>query len=246
MQLINTIILKDNYTWILHNMQNKAIIFDCGNASMLDKFLISKNLTPSFICITHNHYDHTDGVLELATKYGAKIVAHASLQNLFNVDMVIKPLEVIEMLGEKFKIYDAHGHTNNQMIYHNVERKLLFVGDVLFNLGCGLLIDGSYEAMFEDMKLLRTFDGEHRVLCGHNYTKANALFLQSLGLNSLSMEDALDGVKDNLLQFEFNHNPFLRYDDIALKALLQKNDLDDFDFFVYLRKLRNKFKIWEK
>jgi hydroxyacylglutathione hydrolase len=246
MQLINTITLKDNYTWILHNMQNKAIIFDCGDFEKLDSFLTQHNLIPEFVCITHNHWDHVDGIANLVKKYQCKIVSHETLQTLFKVDMVVKNFDVIQLLGEAFKIYEAGGHTNNQIIYHNEDKKMLFVGDVLFNLGCGLLIDGSYEAMFEDMKLIRSFDGNNKVLCGHNYLKANWFFLQSLGLEDLILEKALSGLEDNLLDFEFKHNPFLKYDDKQFKAQLNQAHEDDFNFFVNLRKQRNRFKILGK
>lgn len=263
MKLINTITLKDNYTWILHNMQNKeqgddvilghqnkadiiksdAIVFDCGDFDKTDTFLALHNLHPKYICITHNHYDHTDGVILLAQKYGAKIVAHKELSYLFNVDMVVKNGDEITLLDETFKIYEAGGHCPNQIIYHSQKSKRLFVGDVLFNLGCGLLINGSYENMFADMKLIKAFSSDNKVLCGHNYLRANWWFLQSLGIKDLEWKVAQNQAQEHSLDFEIKHNPFLNYDNESFKKALGLDHMNDFDFFVHLRKLRNNFKL---
>ena len=47
----------------------------------------------------------------------------------------------------KFEILSAPGHTLDHIILCDHENNLLFVGDVLFRLGCGRVFEGTFEQM---------------------------------------------------------------------------------------------------
>ena len=52
----------------------------------------------------------------------------------------------------------------------------MFTGDTLFSLSCGRLFEGTYEDMFRSLSLIKTFDKETLIYCGHEYTLQNANF----------------------------------------------------------------------
>ena len=54
----------DNYIWCIHDNVN-AIVVDPGDHIVVDQFLEQHNLNLSSILITHHHFDHTGGVIEL-------------------------------------------------------------------------------------------------------------------------------------------------------------------------------------
>ena len=48
--------------------------------------------------------------------------------------------------------------------------KLAFVGDTLFSIGCGRVIEGTPEMMWQSLLKLRALPDDTRVYCGHEYT----------------------------------------------------------------------------
>ena len=58
---------NDNYIWCIHDNVN-AIVVDPGDHIVVDQFLEQHNLNLSSILVTHHHFDHTGGILELKNK----------------------------------------------------------------------------------------------------------------------------------------------------------------------------------
>ena len=52
--------------------------------------------------------------------------------------------------------------------------KLVFVGDTIFSLGCGRVIEGDHAMMWDSLKTLRALPDDTQLYCGHEYTLANA------------------------------------------------------------------------
>ena len=49
--------------------------------------------------------------------------------------------------------------------------KLAFVGDTLFSIGCGRVIEGTPEMMWQSLLKLRGLPDDTRIYCGHEYTE---------------------------------------------------------------------------
>src|SRR5690606_12293474 len=50
----------------------------------------------------------------------------------------------------------------------------------LFSIGCGRVIEGTPEAMWDSLLKLRALPGDTRIYCGHEYTLANIKFAQTI------------------------------------------------------------------
>ena len=58
--------LKDNYSYVISSKENdSAIIVDPAESSSILKFIKNKKLSIKAIILTHHHFDHTVGVLDI-------------------------------------------------------------------------------------------------------------------------------------------------------------------------------------
>ena len=54
------------------------------------------------------------------------------------------------------------------------DEKLVFVGDTIFSLGCGRVIEGDHAMMWDSIRKVRALPDDTQLYCGHEYTLANA------------------------------------------------------------------------
>ena len=71
---------------------------------------------------------------------------------------------------------DTPGHTAGHITYVIPSAKVAFVGDTLFAIGCGRVIEGNAQMMWSSLKKLMALPKDTAVYCGHEYTQANAKF----------------------------------------------------------------------
>ena len=71
---------------------------------------------------------------------------------------------------------ETPGHTAGHISYWFKADKLAFVGDTLFSVGCGRIIEGNAEMMWQSLLKFRNLPARHAIYCGHEYTAANVHF----------------------------------------------------------------------
>jgi len=166
-------------------------------------------------------------------------------------DEPVEPGQIYDFAGHKAEIIDTPGHTRGHIAWHFVEDRLVFVGDTLFSLGCGRVIEGSMDEMWQSLARLRALPPDTRVYCGHEYTVANARFALTVdpdnpGLAARAAEAAAE-VKAGRLTLpvtigaERLANPFLRPEDRAIRARLGLADSTDAEVFAALRRRKDAF-----
>lgn len=111
---------KDNYIWLLFNPHNHmALVVDPGNAKPVLNLLEQEKLQLIGILITHHHWDHTGGVLELVEKTQAPVYGGANEP----IPGLTHPLREGDVLYFKeldllFEIIDIPGHTLGHIAYY--------------------------------------------------------------------------------------------------------------------------------
>ncbi|PZP54876.1 MAG: hydroxyacylglutathione hydrolase [Micavibrio aeruginosavorus] len=173
--------LQDNYTYIVE-VDDRAIIVDCGEAGPVIDFIKKNNINPSHILCTHHHGDHVDGLAALKKKY-PDMQIYAPEKDIYRIPLAdhgLKPDETISIDGIEIKCIETPGHTKNHLCFYLPELKSVFSGDALFSLGCGRLFEGDYEDLFYSMQKLKDLPDDTMIYCGHEYTKANCRFSLSV------------------------------------------------------------------
>ncbi len=167
--------LTDNYIWLIHDDEGMAIVIDPGDAAIVERTLIEKQLTLRAILLTHHHSDHIGGVAELLRRHDIPVYAPVderiaeATQQVHDGDTI-----VISSPPLQFDVIAIPGHTLTHVAY--VGEGLLLCGDTLFSLGCGRLFEGTPAQMLSSLDRLCALPDATLVCGGHEYTQANGRF----------------------------------------------------------------------
>lgn len=153
----------------------------------------SKNLKIKYIFLTHGHFDHSMGALDLKLIYNANfgcsgkdaflldrqdetakhfLKREVRVPNFIKIDMDLDKIKSFKLGDEAFEIIKTPGHTPGSVCFYNKKNKLLFSGDTLF-AGLRGRTDfkyGSTKKIFESLKKLMKLDKDTLVLSGHGET----------------------------------------------------------------------------
>lgn len=149
-----------------------------------------KKLKVKYIFLTHGHFDHSLGALDLKLIYGtdfgcsqkdaflldrqdetAKHFLKKEIQvpNFIKIDIDLDKIKNFKLGGEEFEVIKTPGHTPGSVCFYNKKNKLLFSGDTLF-AGFRGRTDfkyGSTLKIFESLKKLMELEKDTLVLAGH-------------------------------------------------------------------------------
>lgn len=166
--------VMDNYAYIITDSStSKTAVIDASEAAPIIKACDELHVVPEYILTTHHHFDHVGGNSELKQKYGLQIVAPAVEKDLIEgVDIALSDGDVFALGKAKFRVISAAGHTKGHVLYYEPEQKVLFTGDVLFNLCIGGLFEGTPRQMWDSLQKIKQLPDDVLFYAGHEYTKS--------------------------------------------------------------------------
>ncbi len=169
--------LKDNYSYLVIDSNNNALIVDPGEAEPLIKVIDKKKVNLKFILNTHHHFDHIGGNEELKKKYKAQIVGFKNDKDRIpGIDIFLSDNEIWKSGDFEAQIIYIPGHTSGHIAFYFYKNEILFSGDTLFSLGCGRVFEGTNKEMYESLSKLKNLPLNTKIYCGHEYTYNNSLF----------------------------------------------------------------------
>ena len=243
--------LNDNYSYLISsNENNSGIIIDPAESNKILDVLKKNKLNLNYIFITHHHNDHTSGVAGLVKAYPEVKVFSPSKLNSISVNLISDGNTITTNLNE-FEVIHAPGHTLDHIILCDQKNNLIFVGDVLFRLGCGRVFEGTLEQMHNSLTKLLNLSDKMLVYCGHEYTLNNIKFLEHIFKKNKILESAKKNIISDLslnkrsipfhLGDEKKYNHFLNQNCEMVLELRSENNYSDFEFFRYLREEKDSF-----
>ena len=97
-----------------------------------------------------------------------------------SVDDTLREGDTVKLGKLSANVIETPGHTLGHIAYWFRADKLAFVGDTLFSIGCGRVIEGTPAQMWDSLKKLRDLPEDTQIYCGHEYTLANIKFAPSV------------------------------------------------------------------
>ena len=216
--------LQDNFGVLLHDPETGATAaIDAPETAAVESALKSTGWKLTDILVTHHHSDHTDGIPDLKRKYGCRVVGpRAEANRIADLDETVAEGEVVKVGSLSAQVLETPGHTSGHISYWLKADKVAFVGDTLFSIGCGRVLEGSAEMMWNSLLKLRALPDETRFFCGHEYTASNVAYARTVEPNNSALSMRADEVaklraagKPTLpatIGSEKRANPFLRAD----------------------------------
>lgn len=204
------------------------------------------------ILITHRHSDHVQAVAPLKAKTGCRVVAPLKAREAVpGADAYIHEGDTVKVGDLEAHVFDTPGHCSDHVSYWFAPERAVFVGDTLFTLGCGRVLDGSYSDLWTSLQRLAALPDEARVYCGHDYTLSNAKFALAVDPDNAALKAraaeaeamAKDGrfLVPTTIGSEKAANPFLRAGEPALAKAVKKEGAAPFEVFEALREWKNRF-----
>ena len=244
--------LQDNFGVLLRDSESGATAaIDAPEAAAVEAALKATGWRLSDILVTHHHADHTGGIAELKQKYSCRVVApFGEAARIPMVDATVRENDKVKVGSLEARVFETPGHTAGHISYFFPADKVAFVGDTLFSIGCGRVIEGTPEMMWQSLLKLRGLPDDTRIYCGHEYTKANIRFAKTIEPGNAAL-NAREAEVDKLLAAhkptipstigeEKAANPFLRADVPEVAKVLGLADSPAWKVFAEIRERKNK------
>jgi hydroxyacylglutathione hydrolase len=245
--------LQDNFGVLIHDRASGATAaIDAPEAGPVEAALAATGWRLTDILVTHHHGDHTAGIPALKAHHKCRVVAPRNeAARIAEVDETAGEGDTVKVGELTARVIDTPGHTAGHISYWFGAANVAFVGDTLFSIGCGRVIEGTPEMMWESLLKLRNLPGETRVFCGHEYTLANIRFAQTIDPDNQALiaraAEAADQVAagkptiPTTIAEEKAANPFLRADVEDVAAAIGMAGKPAAQVFAEIRARKNRF-----
>ncbi|RDV05687.1 hydroxyacylglutathione hydrolase [Undibacter mobilis] len=245
--------LSDNYGVLMHDPDTGATAaIDAPEAAPIEAMLKQTGWKLTDILVTHHHADHTDGILALKDKYKCRVVAPAAeAGKIPGVDETVKEGDRVKVGNLSGNVLETPGHTLGHIAYWFHGDKVAFVGDTLFSIGCGRVVEGTMDQMWDSLKKLRDLPDDTRVYLGHEYTLSNIKFALTIEPTNAALKSRAAEAEKQIAGGHFTipvtigaekkENPFLRADVAEVAAGIGMAGKPANEVFAEIRVRKNKF-----
>jgi hydroxyacylglutathione hydrolase len=244
--------LSDNFGVLIHDPETGATAsIDAPEAGPVEAALQKTGWRLTDILVTHHHADHTAGIGELKAHHKCRVVApRGEAQRIAHVDETVGEGDSVKVGGLSARVIETPGHTAGHISFFFPADKLAFVGDTLFSIGCGRVIEGNPEMMWNSLLKLRALPDDTQFYCGHEYTQANIRFAKTVEPNNKALTARAEEV-DRLraagkptipatIGAEKAANPFLRADDAEVAKAVGLGGSPAWKVFAEIRERKNR------
>ena len=236
-----------NYGVLLHDPgSGQTASVDAGDSDALMAALTKTGWSLTELWITHHHADHIDGLDEVKSATGCKVLGPDTVPAC---DIVLKEGDTHDFAGHEVRVLHTPGHTLDMLNFYLPGEGVVFSGDTLFVMGCGRVFEGDFPMMHESLQKLAALPPETVVYCSHEYTEANAAFALTVDPANPALLARVEEIKalraegkptvPTTIARELETNPFLRGHTDGVRTAVGMADASDADVFAEVRRRKD-------
>lgn len=244
--------LSDNFGVLIRDDETGMVAsIDAPEAAAVKRALAEKGWKLTHILVTHHHADHTDGILPLKAETNCKVIGpKAEASKIPGIDEAVSEGDVFAFGSFQVHVFDTPGHTAGHITFWLPAADVAFVGDTLFAIGCGRVIEGTYEMMWQSLQKLAALPPSTQIYCGHEYTLSNAKFALTIEPENEALQNRAKEVERTVaagkptlptrIDIELATNPFLRASSVNIRKRLGMIGEPDWKVFGEIRDRKNR------
>jgi hydroxyacylglutathione hydrolase len=245
--------LEDNVGVLVHDPSSGACAaIDAPEESAVEAALKATGWTLTDILVTHRHGDHVQGIEGLKRRSGCRVVAPLKAKGQVPaVDAYVREGDTVHVGDLRAHVWETPGHCADHIAYWFAADRNLFVGDTMFTLGCGRVMESSYAQMWQSLQRLAAVPDNTRVFSGHDYTVSNARFALAADQENEALKARAEEAErakaegrmlvPSTIREEKAANPFLRAGEPALARSVKMEGASPEAVFQALREWKNRF-----
>ncbi len=175
--------LLESNCYIISSGGEAAVIDPGEYIAELDKALNDINYSLKYILLTHTHFDHMSGALQVKDKTGASLCVHeldipgltdynlnlgySGMKFCKTADISLKDGQKLRLGNEDITVMHTPGHTAGGVCY--ITGNMIFTGDTLFagTIGRTNFPGGSYDNIIASLRKIDKLDGDFVIYPGH-------------------------------------------------------------------------------
>lgn len=245
--------LQDNIGVLIRDDKTGACAaIDAPEEAAIREALERTGWTLSDILVTHRHIDHVGGIAPLKARFGCRVVAPARAKaEVPDADEFVREGDTVRVGELAAAVWDTSGHCRDHIAYWFERDRIAFAGDTLFTLGCGRVMESTYEEMWSSLQRFAALPEDATVYSGHDYVLSNARFAlaadpDNAALKARAAEAEAAGAAGRFLVpttigTELATNPFLRAGESAVAKSVNLEGEPAAAVFAALRDWKNRF-----
>ena len=244
--------LSDNFGVLIRDADRGNVAsIDAPEARAVAAALKDKGWRLTHILTTHHHGDHTGGNLALKAETKCAIIGpRGEAARIPGIDSQVGEGDTFAFGAHEVRVLETPGHTAGHITYWIPSANVAFVGDTLFAIGCGRVIEGNAQVMWQSLKKLMALPEDTAVYCGHEYTQANARFALTIEPENAGLQQRARQVDElraagkatlpTTIGLELETNPFLRPHVPAIQKRLGMVGKPEWQIFGEIRERKNR------
>ncbi|NCF78979.1 MAG: hydroxyacylglutathione hydrolase [Alphaproteobacteria bacterium] len=243
--------LSDNYGFLVHDSESgETACIDTPETAPILAALEKTGWTLTQIWNTHHHYDHAGNNEEIKRITGCTITGPAGeADKIPAIDRAVDDGDTVMLGAHEAHVLNVGGHTLGHIAFHMEGHA--FVGDSLFALGCGRVIEGTMAQMWESLQKLNALPDGTQIYCAHEYTTSNAAFAVTIDPDNEALSQRVAEISalraankstvPTEIALERATNPFLRATEANVQARLNMSGAPAVDVFAEIRARKDSF-----
>lgn len=200
-------------SFLITNSENEAILID-PSFEMTQKIVLyikQKNLNLKYILDTHTHADFFSSRGLFKFLYPQAKIGLSEFSPTKNNELKLKDGGVIEVESIKLTAWQAHGHTDESLVFvvESAGETTVFTGDTLLIGGTGRsdFQLGDSQNLYSSLEKILSLPDQTVIYPGHNYQGQTKTTIAVEKITNPRLKLVLDGKKQEFIEVMTAHQP---------------------------------------